>query len=395
MQSSVGMLIGLFAGMVAGVFLPAEVTNAIEPAGLLWFNAVRMTVIPIVMAQLILGVNTKIDGRALGRLGVRAMAWFVALLAAAALLSAAVTLFLIRWMPMPPAASGSAPGPVPGFGEWIANLLPSNVFHSAAKGDLLALILFALLFGAALRQVAPDRRQSLLLTVAAVNDAMLTIVGWVMRLAPFGVAALAITLFSRLGSTAVGALGYYILLFCGIEVVLTVAMYLLVITRADVPIRQWAAVIAPIQALAFSSRSSMAALPAMVAAAEQRLALSPAITGFVLPLAVTVFRYSTPVSHVAGAIFIAHLYGIELTALQLLLMVVTTVFLSLSSPGIPSGGLLVALPLFQQLGLPPEGLGLLIAADAIPDMFKTMANVTAHMAVATVLQPETRYTLAE
>ena len=126
----------------------------------------------------------------------------------------------------------------------------------------------------------------------------------------------------------------------------------------------------------------------MVAAAGERLALSPAITGFVLPLAVSVFRYSTPVSHVTGAIFIAHLYGIELTAVQMLLMIVTTVFLSFSSPGIPSGGLLVALPLFQQLGLPPEGLGLLVAADAVPDMFKTLANVTAHMAVATVLKPE-------
>jgi len=390
------MLIGLFAGMAAGLLLPAEIAAAVEPVGLLWFNAVRMTVIPIVMAQLILGVNTRIEAGALGRLGLRALAWFIALLAGTALLSGTVTLALLPWMPtVPPASSGAAPGPVPGFGEWIAALLPSNLFQSATKGDLLSLILFALLFGAAVRNVTPDRKQSLLLTVAAINDAMLTIVGWVMRLAPIGVAALAITLFSRLGSSAAGALGYYVLLFCGIEIAATIAMYILVFTRSDVPIRQWAAVVAPIQALGFSSRSSMAALPAMVAAAEQRLALSPAITGFVLPLAVSVFRYSTPVSHVTGALFIAHLYGIQLTPVQLLLMLVTTVFLSLSSPGIPSGGLLVALPLFQQLGLPPEGLGLLVAADAIPDMFKTMANVTAHLAVATILKPETGYKLGE
>ena len=389
MNGSAGMLIGLFAGMAAGLFLPAELTRAIEPIGLLWFNALRMTVIPIVMAQLVLGLNAQIEARALGRLGVRAFAWFIALLTGTACLSAAVTAFLLRWMPtVPPVTTAAAPGPVPGFGEWIATLFPANVFQAAVEGKLLALILFALLLGAAVRHVAPDRKQALLLTVGAVNDAMLTIVGWVMRLAPFGVAALALTLFSRLGSSAAGALGYYVLLFCGIEIAATLAMYLLVFTKANVSIRQWAAAIAPIQALAFSSRSSMAALPAMVAAAEQRLALGPAITGFVLPLAVSVFRYSTPVSHVTGAIFIAHLYGIELTAVQMLLMIVTTVFLSLSSPGIPSGGLLVALPLFQQLGLPPEGLGLLIAADAIPDMFKTMANVTAHMAVATILKPE-------
>jgi Na+/H+-dicarboxylate symporter len=227
-----------------------------------------------------------------------------------------------------------------------------------------------------------------LLTVAAVNDAMLVIVGWVMRVAPYGVAALAVTLFSRLGASAAGALGYYILLFCGIEIAVTLAIYAIVLTRGQVKLRDFTAALAPIQALGFSSRSSMAALPAMVAAAERRLGLSPAVTGFILPLAVSVFRYSTPVSHVTGAIFIAHLYGIELGAVQMLLMVATTVFLSFSSPGIPSGGLLVALPLFHQLGLPPEGLGLLVAADAIPDMFKTVANVTAHMGVATVLKQE-------
>jgi Na+/H+-dicarboxylate symporter len=383
------MLIGLFIGMAAGLFLPASASRAIEPVGLLWFNALRMTVIPIVMAQLILGLNTQIEARALGKLGLRAFAWFVALLTGTATLSAIATPVLLRWMPsVSPASGAAAPGPVPGFAEWVATLLPSNILQAAVEGRLLALILFSLLFGAAVRHVPADRKRALLMAVAGVNDAMLIIVGWVMRLAPLGVAALAITLFSRLGSSAAGALGYYVLLFCGIEVAATIGMYLLVLTRGNTNFRKWATAIAPIQALAFSSRSSMAALPAMVAVAKQRLALGPAVTGFVLPLAVSVFRYSTPVSHVTGAVFIAHLYGIELTAVQMLLTIVTTVFLSLSSPGIPSGGLLVALPLFQQLGLPPEGLGLLIAADAIPDMFKTLANVTAHMAVAAVLEPE-------
>ena len=132
MNGSAGMLIGLFAGMAAGLFLPAELTRAIEPIGLLWFNALRMTVIPIVMAQLVLGLNAQIEARALGRLGVRAFAWFIALLTGTACLSAAVTAFLLRWMPtVPPAATAAAPGPVPGFGEWIATLFPANVFQAA------------------------------------------------------------------------------------------------------------------------------------------------------------------------------------------------------------------------------------------------------------------------
>jgi Na+/H+-dicarboxylate symporter len=382
------MLAGLAIGMALGALLPSEPAAWVEPVGLLWFNALRMTVIPIVMAQLILGLNTQLEARALGALGVRAFAWFVALLTATASFAAVSMTVLLRWMPnLPPASGGKPPGPVPGFGTWLADLLPSNVLQAAAEGKLLPLILFALLFGAALRASNVERRHAVLSVVGGVNDAMLTIVGWVMRVAPYGVAALAVTLVSRLGSNAAGAFGYYVLCFCGIEVALTLALYPLVWTRGRVAIRRWAAAVTPIQALGFGSRSSMAALPAMVAVAEQQLGLGPAVTGFILPLAVSVFRYSTPVSHVTGALFVAHLYGIELTAVQILVTIVTTVLLSFSSPGIPSGGLLVALPLFHQLGLPPEGLGLLVAADAVPDMFKTVANVTAHMAVATVVDP--------
>ncbi|MBI2687855.1 MAG: cation:dicarboxylase symporter family transporter [Acidobacteria bacterium] len=391
MNGSAAMLAGLALGLALGLFLPAA-APFVEPAGLLWFNAVRMTVIPIVMAQLILGVNTRVDARDLGSLGWKAFAWFIVLLASTATFAAAVTYPFLRWMPAVPPSAAAAPAPIPGFGEWIANLLPGNVLQAAAEGRLLALIFFALLFGAAVRQCSQDRKQALLLVVAAVSDAMLTIVGWVMRVAPYGVAALAVGVAAKLGSSVAGAFGYYVLLFCGIQVAITLALYLLVFARSRVDIRKWTTAVAPIQTLAFSSRSSLAALPAMVAAAEQRLGLTIAITGFVLPLAAACFRYSTPVAHVAGALFVAHLYSIELSTVQIVLMLVTTVFLSLSSPGIPSGGLLVALPLFHQLGLPPEGLGLLIAVDAIPDMFKTMANVTAHMAVATILALP-RYTI--
>lgn len=385
MRASVGMLIGLVLGMAAGMVLPGDIARAAEPLGLLWFNGVRMTVIPIVMAQLILGVNAQLDARALGSLGLRAFAWFTSLLLMAATFSAVAMPFVLRWFPAPAAPTNAqAPGPIPGFGDWIAGLLPANVLQAAVEGRLLALILFALLFGAALRQVTKEKRQTLLLAVAAVNDAMLIIVAWMLRLAPFGVAVLAMVLVARLGASVTGIFGFYILTICALVLALTIPLYLLVLLRGRVGFRDWAKAVGPVQALAFGSRSSMAALPAEVAAAES-LGQGPAVTGFVLPLAASVFRYTATVAQVAGAFFVAYLYGIELTAMQTVLMVATSVLLTYSAPGIPSSALLVALPLYQQLGLPPEGLGLLVAADAVPDMFKTMANVTAHMAVAAVV----------
>ncbi len=388
MQRSVAMMLGLGMGMAAGAVLPANVALAAEPLGLLWFNGVRMTVIPIVMAQLILGLNTSLDTRALGRLGVQAFGWFTALLLFAASFSAAVMPVVLRWFPTAAAPAGAkAPGPIPGFGEWVAGLLPANVLQAAAEGKLLALILFALLFGVALRQVAAGRKEALLGAVGAVNDAMLIVVDWMLWLAPYGVAVLSMVLVARLGSAVTGIFGYYILTICVMVVAVTAALYVVVMVRGQVPFGAWVRAVAPVQALAFGSRSSMAALPAEVAAAEA-LGQSAAVTGFVLPLAASVFRYTATVAQVAGAIFVAYLYGIELTAVQTALMVVTSVLLTYSAPGIPSSALLVALPLYQQLGLPAEGLGLLVAADAVPDMFKTAANVTAHMTVAAVVKPE-------
>ncbi len=381
------MLAGLGLGMAAGLVLPGDIARAPEPLGLLWFNGVRMTVVPIVMAQLILGLNTNLDARALGRLGLHAFAWFTGLLLFAAGFSAAVMPVVLRWFPATAAPTGvQAPGAIPGFGEWIAGLLPANVLQAAVEGKLLALILFSLLFGAALRRVDPVKRQALLDAVAAVNDAMLTIVAWMLKLAPAGVAILSMVLVARLGAGVTGIFGWYILAICGLVVVVTLALYAAVLVRGRVPFRAWVRAVAPVQALAFGSRSSMAALPAEVAAAES-LGQGPAVTGFVLPLAASVFRYTATVAQVAGAVFVAWLYNIELTAVQTTLMVVTSVLLTYSAPGIPSSALLVALPLYQQLGLPPEGLGLLVAADAVPDMFKTASNVTAHMAVAAVVAP--------
>jgi proton glutamate symport protein len=385
MHASTAMLAGLGLGMAAGLVLPGEIARAPEPLGLLWFNGVRMTVIPIVMAQLILGLNTNLDARALGRLGLHAFAWFTGLLLFAAAFSAAAMPVVLRWFPATAAPTGvQAPGAIPGFGDWIAGLLPANVLQAAVESKLLALILFSLLFGAALRRVDPTKRQALLDAVAAVNDAMLIIVAWMLKLAPAGVAILSMVLVARLGAGVTGIFGWYILAICGLVVVVTLALYAAVFVRGRVPFRAWVRAVAPVQALAFGSRSSMAALPAEVAAAES-LGQGPAVTGFVLPLAASVFRYTATVAQVAGAVFVAWLYNIELTAVQTTLMVVTSVLLTYSAPGIPSSALLVALPLYQQLGLPPEGLGLLVAADAVPDMFKTAANVTAHMAVAAVV----------
>ncbi|MDQ3389050.1 MAG: dicarboxylate/amino acid:cation symporter, partial [Gemmatimonadota bacterium] len=141
---------------------------------------------------------------------------------------------------------------------------------------------------------------------------------------------------------------------------------------------------APAQGIAFSSRSSLAALPAMIEGAAA-LRLSREIAGFFLPLSASLFRLGGAVALPAGVLFVARLYGVDLSVPQLVTVGVTSVLLTFSVPGIPGGSILIMAPVLLSAGLPVEGIGLLLGVDTIPDMFRTTTNVTGHMAAATIL----------
>jgi Na+/H+-dicarboxylate symporter len=384
MRLGMGMLAGLLTGLALGWLVPALAAHPLTGAlGELWFNGVRMTVIPIVMTQLVLGLNADVAGGELRRLGLYALGWFLALLTLGASAAALLTPLFLRFVALPSTPAVRTLSTAPNFAEWIATLLPANIVRAAADNQLLALILFSILLGAAVRGIDAARRTALLDVTAAIRDTMLIVIRWMLFAAPLGIAALTASAVAKMGAAMVGAYGLYVIYFCGLLALLTVILYPLAARRIHP--RRWAEAVLPAQTLAFGARSSMAALPVLVSAARQRLGFLEQTTGFVLPLAVSTLRYVAPAGQVSGAIFVAQLYGIPLGITEMVTMVIDSVLLSFSAPGVPSSGLLVALPLFQQLGLPSEGLAMLIAADAIPDMFKSMANVTAHMTVATML----------
>jgi Na+/H+-dicarboxylate symporter len=155
-----------------------------------------------------------------------------------------------------------------------------------------------------------------------------------------------------------------------------------------ISMRRFAVASIPAQAVGFSSRSSFAALPAMIAGATNTLGIPTAVSGFVLPFAVAVFRVSTPIGWMVSVLFLGRLYGVEIDTAQLVSLLLTSVLLSYSVPGIPSGSLFLLAPVLVSFGLPAEGVGILIAVDAIPDLFKTTVNVTSHMTVVAALGRE-------
>jgi Na+/H+-dicarboxylate symporter len=238
----------------------------------------------------------------------------------------------------------------------------------------------------ALTRIAPGRRAPFLRFCEAVQATAFVLVRWILELAPIGVFALTVPLAARLGLSAAGAVAWYI----GVVSLACVAFILFVLyplaaIGGRVSLRAFAKAALPVQMVAISSRSSMASLPVMIEEFGPSLGLKKEITGFFLPLSSTVFRTGAGIGITTGFCFIAALFGIHLSAVQLVTAALTTVLLSFSVPGIPNGSIIIMVPVLLAAKLPVEGVGILIALDTIPDMFRTTTNVTGTLAVAAVL----------
>jgi Na+/H+-dicarboxylate symporter len=407
MSLTTRVLIALVVGIGGGVLIAgsgsprlAQLATSIEPLGTLWINAIRMTVIPLVVGSLIVGITSAPSASAIGRVGRGAIVFFVVTLFAAAAWAAILAPPLINRIPLEPAAieamrassetigttAAENAANIPSFTRWLVDLVPANPVKAAADGALLPLIIFTLLFGLALLTLPPERKTPVIAFFQGLGDAALTVVRWVLELAPIGVFALALPLATRMGASAAGALAAFIALVIGITVSFAiVVLYPLAVVVGRIPLGEFARAILPAQAVAFSSRSSLAALPAMIEAARNKLGLPPEISGFFLPLAASTYRIAGALAQPTGVLFIARLYGIELTPTQMLTVVLTVVPTTFSVPGIPAGSIIVMVPILMAAGLPPAGIGVLLGIDAITDMFRTATNVTGDMAGAAVL----------
>jgi Na+/H+-dicarboxylate symporter len=354
-----------------------------------------MTVIPLVISLVITGVASAAKTGAIGRMGARTLLVFFLMLAGAAILALPLGIATFSWLShlvtvrpeLPPgaaeaASSLSAGAPVVGFSAWLLSLIPTNPIAAAANGAMLPLILFTLLLALAIAHAPADGRDTLLRFFGALGDALLVLVGWVIWLAPVGVFALMLPLGAHGGAGLAGAVGFYIAAYSIGCVLFTLLLYPALAMLARLPMRRFARAALPAQLIAFSSSSSIASLPALVRGAEDDLKLPKDVTGFVLPLAISTFKFAAPVSWTFGSLFVAWYYRVDLGPTAYLTIAFAAVFLAFAAPGVPRGAFLMLTPLFLSIGLPPAGIGILIAVDAIPDLFATVLNATGDLAAA-------------
>lgn len=397
------VLLGLLLGALVGLSLSSwdqtvalQVAEWARPVGRLWLNALQMTVVPLVTALVIMGVNNASNAAASGRTARNAIIVFAVLLVTSASFAAVATPALLGLIPNDPQTLETFRSALGGQHstlvaatptQWIATVIPSNALAAAASSAMLPLVVFALFFGFALSRQDAERRERLLGLISIIADTMITIIRWVLWAAPLGVFSLVLVVCAEVGISVLGVFGWYILVMCSVYVLVTLLLYVVAALAARENLRRFASALLPVQLIAGSTQSSLAALPSMIDSARQRLGYPPALTALMLPMAVSLFRVTSPAQYIAVASFIAWLYGIDIGFSQYAVAVFLAAAISMGSTGLPGQANFLTnnLPVTQSMGLPVEPLGVLLAMDTIPDVFCTVGNVTGHMTATAVI----------
>lgn len=388
---------GLLAGLVLGLVLSN--TSAIEtmvgisaPVGTLWLRALQMTIIPLVASLLVLGIVQMTAAARAGAAARRFVMLVFGVLILSGLITAVLMPMLLAAFPIPVSANGllgTAPDGeqvLPGLADFVTSLVAPNIIAAAAETSTLPLTIFFAAFAVALTRLPDTQRMNLLGFFHATANAMLVVIGWVLFLAPIGVFALALGVAATSGTGAFTALGHYILVVSAMGGVVLLVAYLVAWLFGGVGLLTFARSVMSSQAVALSTQSSLASLPAMLDSSG-RLGLRNSTAEFVLPLAVAVFRATSPAMNLAVAIYVAHLAGVELNPAILAAGIAVAIIISIGSVSLPGSiSFVVSVgPIAMAMGIPIEPLALLVAVEMLPDIMRTVGNVTMNVAVASVV----------
>jgi Na+/H+-dicarboxylate symporter len=402
MSQALRILISLVAGLALGIALAnwaPDVGGHVLPytklVGGLWVHGLQMVIVPLVVALLVVGIAASAEAARAGRIALTALLSFMAILWINTLLSAFLTPLLLRLFPLradwaaalraslPPADPNAH---IPTLLEFFEKLVPTNIVDAAATDAFLPLTLFAMVFAFAITRLEADRRKVLVDFFQAIADATVVVIGWVLKLAPIGVFCLSLGVGMQAGAAAFGALAHYVAIVSTLGILVMLSAYPIAALGARIGIGRFARAALPSQVVAVSTSSSLASLPAMLRSSEA-IGAPASVSGVVLPIAVAVFRATSPAMNLAVALYVAHLTGTHIGPGQLAAGVATaaiTTMGSVSLPGTVSFFASVA-PVAAAMGVPIEALGLLVAVETVPDLFRTLGNVTMDVAVTGVI----------
>lgn len=387
----------LIAGLVVGIAgaawgAPQAASDIATLVGGLWLRALQMTIIPLVAALLVLGLVQMIMAARVGTVARRMLVILVAAQLAGGTFTTLVMPPLLRAWPVPQGAEAflaqipEAVGEVPGVLDFLSQLVSPNIVAAAAETAMLPLTLFFVMFAVAITRLPSEQGEQLMGFFHALGNAMLLIIGWVLAIAPVGVFALAYGVGVQSGGGAFAALGHYVLTVTLMGTFVLMLAYTIAVLGGRIGLVRFASAMLPAQAVALSAQSSLASLPAMLDSAG-RLGLRASTAEFVLPLAVVVFRATSAAMNLAVVYYVAALAGVEVSPTVAVAGILIASVISLSAVSLPGSiSFVVSIgPIALAMGVPVEPLALLVAVEMLPDLMRTLGNVTMNVAVTSAV----------
>ena len=398
---------GLAAGLALGIALEGRaaagwVLPIADVVGTLWLRALQMTIVPLVAALLVIGIVQTVAAARAGRIALTALVLFAAVLTTVTVFTAFAMPALLEVFPIPESAAAALRGsltvseagpvapPVPGVADFLKSLVPANIVQASAETAMIGVIVFFSLLALAITRLPDLHRAHFVTLFEAITGAMLVMIGWVLWIAPLGVFALSLTVAGASGATALGALLHYIVIVTAIGAAVLIAAYGVAVLVARHELLSFARAVLPAQAMAISTQSSLASLPAMLVSCKA-LGLRDTTGELVLPLAVALFRATGPAVNLAVAIYAAKLAGMELTPLMLATGVAVALVTTIGSVSLPGTISFVTAigPIAIAMGVPVGPLALLVAVEVLPDIMRTLGNVTMDVAVTAAVDRRT------
>ena len=407
---------GLVAGAAAGVacnllwsgngVLELLVEKLTDPVGRMWLRMLIMVVVPLVFASLTMGVAGLGNLKKLGRMGVKTVAFFLVVSA----LAAALGLVLVNWVRPGDGLSAEDRdrlvssygteasrtmelGGGAGFGtEMLVNIVPRNPLDAMARGDMLGLIFFSLIFGAGLGMLPKEKSAPMLGVLRGLSDTVAMIINLVMKLAPYGVFCLIFTVTARFGFELLGKLAWYVIAVLAALTIQQLVVYpILVRILARLSPLGFLRAIRTVMLTAFTTSSSNATLPTTMRDSEQQLGVPREVSGFVLPLGATMNMNGTAIFVAMTVLFIAQVFGVKLSLTSQMIVIVMAVVSAVGAAGVPSGVIPLLILVLETVGVPGEGVAIVLGVDRLLDMTRTIMNVSGDITCAAFISRSEGY----
>jgi proton glutamate symport protein len=392
-----GLLLGALLGYVcrrSSFPLLHHVPALVEPLARLFINAIRVCVLPLVTTSLIAGCASTNSAK-LGRLAGKSLILILLYLTAAAVFAGSIAFPLFRYLShvlgrgsLATSTFSIPSAAAPTFASFLGGLIPANIFKAAEDGALLPLVLFSVALGIAISHLPDAERVPLTRFFRSLADSFTILIGGILKTAPLGVFCLAVGLAASVGVGGAGFLVSYVVAMCFLSgAFILVILYPSIGIFSSLSLSAFIRASAPAQAIAFTSRSSLAALPASYKAASESLYLPEDVSAFFFPFAASIFHVGGCIEQMVGVCALAGFYGVSLSSAQFAVLILNAIVVSMTAPGIPGGAIIVMAPMLASAGIPLDGMAMLLAVDTLPDMFRTTATVSCWVGAASLLNP--------